>query len=112
MAQPAQQTADFAGVVIPRVSAGSVEIDGMCPGELCPEVSLALEVRTDDVFDQARYSCSLEDGTIRIESISGGRAKGTFSGTGRCTGQPGTEDLDEFAITGGTFNVKVIDVAD
>jgi hypothetical protein len=110
VAQPAQQTANFADVTIPRLTVGSADIDGVCPGELCPEVSLALEVSTAGVFDQAKYSCYLYDGRIRLTSISDGRAKGTFAGTGRCLGQEGTADLDEFVITGGTFDVKVIDV--
>ncbi|HST63175.1 MAG TPA: hypothetical protein VLK84_30980 [Longimicrobium sp.] len=111
VAHPAQQTADFADVTIPRLDVGSAEIDGVCPGELCPEVSLALEVQTTGVFDQAKYSCYLYEGRIRLNSISDNRAKGTFSGTGRCLGQEGTADLDQFIITGGTFDVKVIDVA-
>lgn len=111
VAHPAQGTADFAGVVIPRLDVGTVDIDGVCPGELCPEVSLALEVETGGVFDQAKYSCYLYEGRIRLNAISDGRAKGTFSGTGRCLAQEGTEDLDDFTITGGTFDVKVIDVA-
>lgn len=110
VAHPAQQTADFAGVVIPRLDAGSAAIDGICPGEVCPGVSLALEVSTAGVFDQAKYSCYLDSGSIRLTSISEGRAKGTFSGTGGCLGQEGTADLDQFVITGGTFDVKVINV--
>jgi hypothetical protein len=108
---PAQGTADFAWVTVPRLTVGTVAIDGVCPGETCAGVTLALEVQTGAVFDQAKYSCDLYDGTVRINSISSGRATGTFSGTGRCTGQPGTADLDEFRITGGTFDVNVIDVA-
>ncbi|HYW10596.1 MAG TPA: hypothetical protein VE871_01535 [Longimicrobium sp.] len=107
----AQGTADFAGVTIPRLTEGAVAIDGICTGESCAGVTLALEVQTGGVFDQAKYSCHLYDGTVRINSISNGRATGTFSGTGRCTGQPGTANLDEFRITGGTFDVNVMDVA-
>lgn len=110
VAYSAQQTADFAWVTIPRLTVGSVQIDGICPGESCASVKVALQVSTAGTFDQAKYSCDLYDGVIRINSISEGRATGTFSGTGRCLGEPGTEDLDSFAVTGGTFDVRVIEV--
>jgi hypothetical protein len=110
VARGAQQQADFSWVTIPRLTVGSVEITGTCPGEACAAVSLALEVSTSAAVSQARYSCALDSGTIRITEISGSRAKGTFSGTGSCLGGPGTEDLDQFTITDGTFDVKVIDV--
>jgi hypothetical protein len=110
VARNPQKQADFAWVTVPRLTAGSVAIDGICPGEVCPAVSLALEVSTDVAVSQAKYSCVLESGTIRITEISNSRAKGTFSGTGSCLGRPGTADLDQFSITGGTFDVKVRDV--
>jgi hypothetical protein len=108
VARPGQR-ADFSWVIIPRLTVGSVTIDGTCPGETCAAVSLAIDVSAVGV-SQARYSCALDSGTIRIFSISDGRAVGEFSGTGSCIGAPGTEDLDEFIISGGTFDVKVIDV--
>ena len=110
VARSTQQTADFSWVTIPRLTVGSVAINGTCPGEDCAAVSLALEVSTSVAVSQAKYSCALDNGTIRITEIGDGRAKGTFSGTGRCLGRPGTEDLDQFTITDGTFDVKVIDV--
>lgn len=109
-AQPAQSTANFAQVTITRLEVGSVAINGTCPGETCNGVSLAIEVSTNVAVSQARYSCALETGTIRITSIRNGRAQGDFTGTGSCLGRPGTADLDQFSITGGTFDVKVIDV--
>jgi hypothetical protein len=110
VAHAQQQTADFAWVTIPRLTVGSAPIEGTCPGETCASVTLALEVATNLSVDQAKYSCHLDSGTIRITSISDGRAKGTFSGSGSCLGEPGTEDLEGFSITGGTFDVKVIGV--
>jgi hypothetical protein len=110
VARNTQQQADFAIVTIPRLTVGRVDIVGTCPGETCAAVSLALEVSTSAAVSQARYSCALDAGTIRITSISGTRAQGTFEGTGRCIGRPGTADLDQFSITGGTFDVNVIEV--
>lgn len=107
VARNAENEADFSEVTIPRLTVGTVAIDGICPGETCAAVSLALVVSTNVAFSQARYSCALHTGSIRINDISDGRAKGTFSGTGSCLAGPGYEDLDEFSITGGTFDVKV-----
>ncbi|HEX6037920.1 MAG TPA: hypothetical protein VFZ20_07775 [Longimicrobium sp.] len=103
------QRADFAQVTIPRLTVGSEAITGICPGESCAAVSLGIDLATGGV-SQAKYSCSLDQGIIRIFSIQNGRAEGEFSGTGSCVGAPGTADLEEFSITGGTFDVKVRDV--
>lgn len=105
----AGQRADFSWITIPRLTVGAVAIDGTCPGETCAAVSLAIDVSSVGV-SQAKYSCALDSGTLRIFSIREGRAVGEFSGTGSCLGAPGTADLDEFSISGGTFDVKVIDV--
>lgn len=101
---------DFAWITIPRLTAGAVTIDGICPGETCAAVSLALEVGTTGV-SQAKYSCSLDSGTIRITSVTETRVKGDFSGTGFCIGAPGTPDLDQFSVAEGTFDVRLIDIA-
>lgn len=106
----AGDVADFAWITIPRLTAGTVDIDGICPGENCASVSLALEVGTTGV-SQARYSCSLDDGIIRVTSVTETRVKGDFSGTGFCVGAPGTPDLDQFSIAEGTFDVRLIDIA-
>ena len=110
VARTSENTADFAWVTIPRLTVGNVPILGTCPGEDCAGVSLALVVSTNVAVSQARYSCALDEGTIRVTSISDGRAKGTFSGTGSCLAAPGFQDLDQFTITDGTFDVKMIDV--
>lgn len=102
--------ADFTEITIPRLAAGEVLIDGTCPGEVCAGVSLAIDVSTVGV-SQATYSCALDNGVILVHSVSDGRAVGQFSGTGSCLGAPGTADLAEFSITGGTFDVKLVDVA-
>lgn len=99
-------TADFAWVTLPRLSAGAVSVDRSCGTDTCPGVLLALEVGSAH-GSQARYSCSLEAGTLRITSISSSRAKGEFSGTGICVGAPGTDDLPDFRITNGQFDVKL-----
>lgn len=105
-----EDVADFTWITIPRLTEGSVTIDGICPGENCAAVSLALEVGTVGV-SQAKYSCSLDAGTIRVTAVTETRVKGDFSGTGFCIGAPGTADLDQFSIAEGTFDVVLIDVA-
>lgn len=103
------QRADFAEITIPRLAVGQIDIDGTCPGESCAGVSLAIDVSAVGV-SQAKYSCALDRGTIQVHLIREGRAEGQFSGTGSCIGAPGTADLEEFVISGGTFDVTVIDV--
>ena len=104
-----EDVADFTWITIPRLTEGTVTIDGICPGENCASVSLALETGTVGV-SQAKYSCSLDAGTIRITSVTATRVKGDFSGTGFCVGAPGTADLDQFSIAEGTFDVVLIDI--
>lgn len=101
---------DNTSLTIPRLTVGSVSIDPACETDYCAEVFLGLELPSAE-GSQAKYSCSLQAGTLRITAISDMRARGDFSGTGVCIGAPGTEDLEEFRITGGTFDVKVIEAA-
>lgn len=111
VARGTEHEADWATITIPRLTVGSVDINGTCPGKECAAVSLGLDIETDVAFSQARYSCALDEGTLRITSVSDGRAKGEFSGTGSCLAGPGYQDLTQFSIASGTFDVKVIEVA-
>lgn len=99
---------DFAWVVIPRLDAGTLAIDRACGTDYCPGVFFALEVKNTH-GSQARYSCTLESGTVRVTSISATRVAGEFSGTGACIGAPGTADLEQVSVAGGRFDVKLID---
>lgn len=100
---------DFARVTLPRLSTGSWATDRPCGTDYCPEIFIALELRRVH-GSQARYSCTLESGIVRITSISGTRARGGFSGTGICLGAPGVADLEHFSVSNGRFDVKLRDV--
>jgi hypothetical protein len=52
------------------------------------------------------WACALLDGTVAITEVTSSRVKGTFSGTGECYDE-GTDDLEPFTITNGTFNVAM-----
>ena len=99
---------DYMSLTIPRLTVGSAAIDPDCATDFCAGIFLGLELPAAE-GSQAEYSCSLQAGTLRITAISETRMRGDFSGTGVCLGAPGTEDLEEFRITGGTFDVKVIE---
>lgn len=99
---------DAVHVTITRLTPGSVPVDRLCDADFCPGVSLALELPNVNGA-QARYSCSLQAGRVEITSIREDRMQGRFSGTGSCTGAAGTQDLEEFSISGGEFNVKLMD---
>lgn len=102
-------TADFAWLDIPQVTTGTLAIDPDCDADHCPAVSLALEVGTTGV-SQARLSCFLRQGSITVSAISDTRVRGTFSGTGHCLGAPGTANVEDFAITSGSFDVPLVDL--
>jgi hypothetical protein len=78
-------------------------------GPSCPRVLVGLDLPTDGRAAQARASCSLETGTVRITTWSSTRAVGVLSGTGRCTMIDGRV-VDGFRITDGRFDVALTDV--
>jgi hypothetical protein len=98
-------TFDEIVITIPRTTAGSSTIDVNCSANTCADVSFLIGTNSSGSVFQ--YLCVLETGTIAIGSISSTRASGTFSGTGTCTNGGGTETA--FAVTGGSFNVPLVD---
>lgn len=101
--------ADALWVNFPRQSAGSVAIDtNTCPAwdDACPSVSVALGLPTGGI-GQAKYSCRLETGSIRVASITEDRVTGEFSGRGTCTSDSG-QDIDGFTVTDGRFDVILL----
>jgi hypothetical protein len=103
------ELSDWIVVSAPRLSTGSLTLAPPCRAEYCPEVFVALEMKNSQGA-QARYSCTLDSGTIRITAISEQRAQGEFSGSGVCLGAPDTEDLEQFSVSNGRFDVKLRDV--
>lgn len=99
--------ADNLFMTIPRLTAGSEEIDlNACDSttEVCAEFGFLLGW-DPDTFDEFDYSCELTAGTLTISSISSTRASGSFSGIGTCT----DANLDDFdiSVNSGTFDVGI-----
>jgi hypothetical protein len=97
---------DFAVLTFDRATVGSVEIDPGCnwDDDVCAAMILFLNFQSNG--DQADFYCGLTAGTLVITEISGGRIKGTFSGTGECS--DGVNAPTAFTVTNGTFDVAVV----
>jgi hypothetical protein len=54
----------------------------------------------------ATWFCELTSGSVVMTSLSGGRARGTFSGNGSCL--PATGGPVAFTVTNGSFDVPLI----
>lgn len=100
---------DFSIIDIPRLTAGTSVIDPDCDDDWCASVSLALEVGTTGVA-QARQSCFLRQGSVTVTAVDDARVRGTFSGTGHCLSASGTDDIEDFVITSGSFDVALRDL--
>lgn len=97
---------DFASVTVPQAAVGTVSVERFCEQDVCPDVSLALDLQraTGSI---AAHSCELETGTIRITALSATRASGSVSGSGYCNPGDGGE-LVPFQVTSGSFDVDVM----
>lgn len=100
---------DFLSINVPRQTPGSVTLLPGCGGSNCPEVLIAFDAGEGSAA-QAQHSCSLRTGTLRILAISDTRVTGEFSGTGACIGRAGVEDIEQFNVIDGRFNLKLSDV--
>jgi hypothetical protein len=97
---------DWIIITLTRTTAGTQAVDPACGASTCPEVWIAYGLKNEHGA-QADQSCWLESGTLRLDEIGAGRARGTFSGTGSCLAADGTPG-DDFTVTGGTFDVALI----
>jgi hypothetical protein len=99
---------DWVHLAVPGSGTGTWTIDpGTCPGwdEACPSLFVVLDLpRTGS--GAGRLSCSMEAGTIRVESASETRVRGAFSGSGSCMTDAG-EVVDGFTVTAGQFDVRL-----
>jgi hypothetical protein len=100
---------DVAFVTIPLLQVGTVQIDRDCDADACAAVLLALDMGLAQ-GSQARYSCVLHTGTVRITALTDERVRGDFTGTGACFGREEGEQIEDFSISAGTFDVKLMDV--
>jgi hypothetical protein len=65
---------------------------------------VVFDLDPDLVQDDGRDGFSFRAGTVTITSVSGGRLRGTFSGTAQ-----GFYDQRTITITGGSFDVPLLD---
>lgn len=94
-----------------RTGTFTVSSCGRGGGPFCPLINLVFDVdpEVDGGGADARYY-SLRSGTIAVESVDGGRVRGTFSGVAvRDNPAPG-EEAGEITITGGRFDVPAGEV--
>jgi hypothetical protein len=52
------------------------------------------------------WSCDLTSGSVTVTTLSGTRARGSFSGTGTCVNSNGTSGA--FTVSNGSFDVPVV----
>lgn len=95
---------DLTTLTIPSAEVGQAAVE-VCPGETCSSVALALDLgrATGSV---ATHTCHLDEGSIRVTSLTQTRVKGTVSGSGYCIPGAGG-DLVDFQIAAGTFDVQI-----
>jgi hypothetical protein len=84
-----------------------IDFPQLTPGS----VTIANGARVVITFGQtqsgtATWFCDLTSGSVVVTSLSGGRARGTFSGTGSCL--PATGGPVAFTVTNGSFDVPLI----
>jgi hypothetical protein len=90
-------TSDNAVVHFPQLTPGTVTIAN---GAQVPVTFGRTQSGTVD------RSCSLTSGSVVVTSVSGIRARGTFSGTGTCVGTTGGPAA--FTVTNGSFDVPLV----
>jgi hypothetical protein len=97
---------DMVFVIIPRLTAGSVNILDVtgCGAGACAIVSVEFGASENDA--NVTQSCFLLSGTVALTSISQNRARGTFSGSGECTSATGT--VTAFTVGNGSFDVPLL----
>ena len=54
----------------------------------------------------ATWACDVTSGSVTVTTLSGTRARGTFSGTGTCFNDSGASGA--FTVTNGTFDVPAV----
>lgn len=107
----ASDRVDWVDIQIPADRPGTYAIDqDRCPRweAGCAGLFLVLRLPNQE-GKQAKYSCTLLTGTIRVATASGRRVQGTFSGAGECIDRDAPEGTDHppVTVTGGEFDVEL-----
>jgi len=99
---------DWIDIKIPTPGIRSYAIDATTchwSDDTCPTVFVVLEMATGSGA-QAKYSCQLQTGSIRVRSLTSTRVQGEFSGAGSCLENTGAF-AEEFTVSNGRFDVKL-----
>jgi hypothetical protein len=100
---------DGVNVRVPSHATGTFTIDGDQCGwwdDTCAGITVFFGLRNAN-GEQARYSCTMKTGTIRLTTLSATRAVGEFSGSGECLDRDAPQGSPAVTITGGRFDVKL-----
>lgn len=100
---------DQVAVRFPDAGVGSYSASASCEGEQCAGVLFSMGNSTGAI---PSWVCTSVTGKVDVASVAGGRVRGTFSGSVRCYSPavPGQEPVLE--ITGGAFDVAVVELPD
>lgn len=97
---------DWVRLTFTRSDAGVVLIEGGCYEPVgCPGATIAFGLRSEPGIP-ADLTCQLFEGTLRLNTVTPSRARGTFEGTGACFAPMGVI-LPSFTISGGSFDVPL-----
>ena len=100
---------DYANLFINRTTVGTATINTTtCQTSECPQFYVFFNT-SDASTTVGEIYCQLDAGTVTITSISSTRAAGTFSGTGLCLNDGGTEG--SFSVQNGSFDVALVSTA-
>jgi len=87
-------------------AAGTYDMGGNCDTN-CAYAVAAFGISS--WTDSGERACFIDEGTVTVTALSATEARGTFSGMGSCITDA---EFDEpFQVSGGTFDVKVMDLA-
>jgi hypothetical protein len=101
---------DLVALTIPRVSSPTtVTVDGDCTAVGCARGLILLGVNPRRPHEGLDGSCELVAGTVQIASVTGGRIRGSFSATGRCTASVQNRPFHEIEVRDGEFDVEISD---
>lgn len=99
---------DLVALTIPRVSSPTtVTVDGNCTAVGCARGLILLGVDPRAPHQGLDGSCELVSGTVQVVSVSGGRIRGSFSATGRCTTSVQNGPYHEIDVEQGEFDVQL-----
>jgi hypothetical protein len=99
---------DLVVLTIPRVSSPTtVTVDGNCTAVGCARGLILIGVDPRKPHEGLDGSCELVSGTVRIVSVSGGRIRGSFSASGRCTTSVQNGPFHEVEVRDGGFDVQI-----